>query len=314
MSLVTRCPKCQSDFVVSLEQLRAHEGLVRCGQCKHIFDGGAALVSSLPTLTSLASATKLVEPTRAAAAQHTEPTPDLQPIGQPAVLRHRERLVTTPIHTPQEPETIERIDFIPDYRSEPTISVQGEARLRSDGLVAGRTPPEFLAEDEANAGLKTVIWGFASFFALVFLLIQLAYIYRNDLATSIPWLRPALNTMCESLKCEVSLNRHLDRITIDGSSLEQPSELQAQGRPASMTLAFSMRNRLLQPQPWPHLLIELKDASNTPVVRKRLAPNDYLPAQFKDKPFLANQELNLRLPIEVTGLQITGFQITRYFP
>jgi predicted Zn finger-like uncharacterized protein len=129
MSLVTRCPKCQSDFVVSLEQLRAHEGLVRCGQCKHIFDGGAALVSNLPTLTSLAGATKGVESTRAAAALRTEPTPDLQRMGQPAVLRHRDRLVTTPAQTPQEPETIERIDFTQDYRPEPTISVQGEARL-----------------------------------------------------------------------------------------------------------------------------------------------------------------------------------------
>jgi hypothetical protein len=81
-----------------------------------------------------------------------------------------------------------------------------------------------------------------------------------------------------------------------------------------MTLAFSMRNRLTQPQPWPHLLVDLKDASNTPVVRKRLSPVDYLPTQFKDKPFQPNQELNLRLPIEVIGLQITGFQLTRYFP
>ena len=75
MSLVTRCPKCQSDFVVSLEQLRAHEGLVRCGQCKHIFDGETALLSNLPTLTSLVS-------TPSAVAQRTT---------QPAVLRHRER-------------------------------------------------------------------------------------------------------------------------------------------------------------------------------------------------------------------------------
>lgn len=300
MSLVTRCPKCQSDFVVSLEQLRAHDGLVRCGQCKHIFDGEVALVSNLPTLTSLA--------VKSSPQLATTPSP------QPSVLRHRERQAPAPTLAAHEPVLTDRRDVSIGLRPEPTISVQGEARLRGENSDVGRTPPEFLADDEENSGLKMLIWGFASFFAFVVLLIQLAYIYRNDLVTSIPSLRPALSVMCESLKCEVSLVRHLDRITIDGSSLDRSSEPQAEGRPAAMTLVFSMRNRLTQPQPWPHLLVELKDSSNTPVVRLRLAPADYLPTQFKDKPFLANQELNLRLPIEVTGLQITGFQLTRYFP
>jgi predicted Zn finger-like uncharacterized protein len=292
MSLVTRCPKCQSDFVVSLEQLRAHDGLVRCGQCKHIFNGEAALVSNLPTLTSLAAKSSL----------------------QPAVLRHRARQAAEPTPTVHEPVSNDRRDATPGERSEPTISVQGEARLRGDNSGVGRTPPEFLVDEEQTAGLKNLIWGFASFFVFILLLVQLAYIYRNDLVTNIPALRPALSVLCESLKCEVSLVRHLDRISIDGSSLDRPDEPQTEGRPTAMTLVFSMRNRLTQPQPWPDELVELKDASNTPVVRKRLAPADYLPAQFKDKPFLPNQELNLRLPIEVTGLQITGFQLTRYFP
>jgi predicted Zn finger-like uncharacterized protein len=314
MSLVTRCPKCQSDFVVSLEQLRAHDGLVRCGQCKHIFDGEAALVSNLPTLTSLAVKTHLPDPSRAASITQRLVTPAAPSLPQPAVLRHRERLASDPTPAVHEPVLNDRRDAVSGLRPEPTISVQGEARLRGENSDVGRTPPEFLADDEENSGLKTLIWGFASFFAFVLLLVQLAYIYRNDLVTSIPSLQPALSTLCDSLKCEVSLVRHLDRITIEGSSLERSSEPQAEGRPATMTLVFSMRNRLTQPQPWPHVLVELKDASSTPVVRIRLAPSDYLPAQFKDKPFLANQELNLRLPIEVTGLQITGFQLTRYFP
>ena len=298
MSLVTRCPKCQSDFVVSLEQLRAHEGLVRCGQCKHIFDGETALLSNLPTLTSLVS-------TPSAVAQRTT---------QPAVLRHRERQASDTVPFITDPVLIDPPEPTAPERPEPTISVQGEARLRGDVSAAGRTQPEFLSDHEDTSGLKTLIWSFASFFALIAVLIQLAYVYRNDLATSIPSLKPTLSTLCESLKCEVSLVRHLDRITIDGSSLERSSEPQVEGRAAVVMLAFSMRNRLTQPQPWPHLLVELKDASNTPVVRKRLSPMDYLPTQFKDKPFQPNQELNLRLPIEVTGLQITGFQLTRYFP
>src|SRR5690554_1497552 len=51
MSLITRCPKCQSGFEVTADQLRLHDGLVRCGQCSHVFDGFKCLQAELPTLT-----------------------------------------------------------------------------------------------------------------------------------------------------------------------------------------------------------------------------------------------------------------------
>jgi predicted Zn finger-like uncharacterized protein len=51
MSLVTQCPKCQSEYEVTADQLKLHDGLVRCGQCNHVFDGLACLKDSLPTLT-----------------------------------------------------------------------------------------------------------------------------------------------------------------------------------------------------------------------------------------------------------------------
>ena len=52
MSLVTRCPKCSSAFRVVADQLRLHDGLVRCGACSHVFDGFACLDNELPTLTN----------------------------------------------------------------------------------------------------------------------------------------------------------------------------------------------------------------------------------------------------------------------
>lgn len=38
MSLITTCPACQTSFRVVAEQLSAHRGDVRCGQCQHIFN------------------------------------------------------------------------------------------------------------------------------------------------------------------------------------------------------------------------------------------------------------------------------------
>lgn len=46
MSLVTRCPACDTAFRVQPEQLTAHSGRVRCGKCGSAFNGVAALVAS----------------------------------------------------------------------------------------------------------------------------------------------------------------------------------------------------------------------------------------------------------------------------
>jgi predicted Zn finger-like uncharacterized protein len=44
MNLVTRCPACGSAFRVQREQLAAHSGSVRCGKCRGVFNGIAALI------------------------------------------------------------------------------------------------------------------------------------------------------------------------------------------------------------------------------------------------------------------------------
>lgn len=44
MSMITRCPTCSTTFRVTPEQLLAHGGKVRCGQCRAVFDGLHALV------------------------------------------------------------------------------------------------------------------------------------------------------------------------------------------------------------------------------------------------------------------------------
>ena len=43
MGMVTRCPACSTLFRVTPQQLQAHRGQVRCGACRHVFDGFDAL-------------------------------------------------------------------------------------------------------------------------------------------------------------------------------------------------------------------------------------------------------------------------------
>ena len=48
MSLITRCPACETMFKVVPDQLRVSDGWVRCGQCDEIFDASASMVHETP--------------------------------------------------------------------------------------------------------------------------------------------------------------------------------------------------------------------------------------------------------------------------
>ena len=316
MSLVTRCPKCHSDFVVKLEQLQALDGLVRCGSCSHIFDGFATLQSQLPTLTQRPGVGQ---------AGASPVSPATQTV-EPSVLRHRaERaepralLVEPELPAPAVTSApSQRFSFTAkeaDHEAEQSeMMIVGESRLRGEGLSVGRTQPEFLVDEVDTPRLKMLLWSLGSALALALLVVQLAYVFRNDLATQIPALRPALDSLCAKLKCEISLRRYLERISVSVIAFERQSAADQESKTVDMLLKFSIRNRLNQPQPWPDLSLELTDASGTVVLRKRMRPTEYLPGTLVNKPFAASQEVSLVLPVAVTGLQINGYTLKPFFP
>jgi predicted Zn finger-like uncharacterized protein len=322
MSLVTRCPKCNSDFVVKLEQLQALDGLVRCGACTHIFDGFATLQSQLPTLTQRPSAGPIGGVSLDAPAFSGTSI-------EPTVLRHRAERAEPQVLSEVSPRTesgdlgettrpMQRFSFSAQSaeqeqeRSETMIV--GESRLRGEGESVGRTPPEFLVDEVDTPRLMMLLWGLGSFIALALLVVQLMYVFRNDLVSLVPASRPAIESLCAKLRCEVSLRRHLERISVSVIAFERQTSADQASKSAEMTLRFSLRNRFNQPQPWPYLALELTDASSTVVLRKRLSPNEYLPAALVDKPFAASQEVSLMLPVAVTGLQINGYSLKPFFP
>jgi hypothetical protein len=67
-------------------------------------------------------------------------------------------------------------------------------------------------------------------------------------------------------------------------------------------------------QPWPALMLDLTDFSDTVVLRKVLLPENYLTATQLRTAFPAAAEVKVSVPIEVHGLQVSGYQIDKFFP
>ncbi|CAM4114683.1 Zinc finger/thioredoxin putative domain-containing protein [Bordetella tumbae] len=205
----------------------------------------------------------------------------------------------------------------PDDQSGP--AVLGESRTRYHGTTdVGRAPPEFLDSDhQARRSFLRSLWGYACVLGLLLLVAQLIFVYRSSIADMAPQLRPLLVRLCEPLGCEVGYARHIDRISITSSSLQPPAGhagAPQQDAVTKLVLRASLRNRYEQPQPWPALRLDLSDLSDTVVIRKVLLPEDYLPKGQAQRPFEAGAELNIAVPIQVSGPHVNGFQLHKFFP
>lgn len=389
MSLVTQCPKCGSEYEVTADQLKLHDGLVRCGQCNNVFDGLVSLKDSLPTLTR-----KAVEPTSAVSAA---PDANLQgapvldvpaPSGDsqapatvmppppspvtPVTAQHRITVdppqapnrASTPVITADE-RAMDDGPFIPSVdrlprttpptsgrfepslgraqpasgvstgrepslgsllnddgeqggmgsRTEPAIKVMGESRLRGDDpSAAGRTMPEFLEDEEEPSFGYRVYWVLGSIVLALVLMVQSLVIFRNDIVSTMPGVRPMLATLCAPLGCEVSYVRQIERIFIVGAALQQDPEARTAADARAYNLRFTLQNRGAYPQPWPSVMVTLTDASGTPVIKKAFMPQAFMPAALLAGPFQAKQEVAVDIPLRVKGMSISGFELDRFFP
>jgi predicted Zn finger-like uncharacterized protein len=46
--MLTRCPRCQTTFRVTPEQIKARQGRVRCGECMDVFNALDTLIEGVP--------------------------------------------------------------------------------------------------------------------------------------------------------------------------------------------------------------------------------------------------------------------------
>jgi hypothetical protein len=209
-----------------------------------------------------------------------------------------------------------RRDVIEEEDEPVYVSVPGEARTRYDDLTdAGMAPPIFMDEEvQRRRTLVARLWAAGCVLGLLALALQCIYIYRTSIATAVPALRPAFESVCAQIGCQVGYARRLERISITASSLQPQSGAAASddGR-MRLVLTVTMRNRYDKPQPWPALMLQLTDLSDTVVVRKVLLPENYLPPGTQGF-FPAGGEQSLSVPLQVDGLRVNGYQLDKFFP
>lgn len=295
--MLTRCPSCTTTFRISPEQLKARQGRVRCGKCRNVFNALETLVEEAPPAPAAVAETPEVPPAPAVAeetatmtvtTEAAAPAADIAAAPEPTAGGNR--------HPPaRQPEPVPAA-AADDDAGEPETLVDYEPAFES-----------LLAEEPRRRAWP---WVLGTLLALSALAVQAAIHFRVDIAVQLPESKRALRTLCAYAGCDLPLPRKVELVAIESSDLHPDT-----ANPGQLQLVATLRNRAGFAQEFPHLELTLTDTADKALLRRALAPADYLP---KDKPpaagFAANGELALSLNLTVKDLVPVGYRLYVFYP
>ena len=153
------------------------------------------------------------------------------------------------------------------------------------------------------------------------MLVQVIHHWRIDIAQRWPDSRPWLEEACRSLDCTVPYPRDASLINLEASELQIDPE-----RGNMIVLHMTIKNRAAFPQAFPSVALTLTDARDNVVVRRILAPEEWLPnldrkaSQPEAEPistpdaFPASKEIAARLWIDAKDTGAVGYRLFVFYP
>lgn len=277
---ITLCPHCGTRFRIGSEQLEAHQGMVRCGRCRQVFDAQRDYVPDHPEVPVVET---VVE------------QPELQPVQQPVVTEAAaDEVVAAEVAATVSAEE-------PDHYM--NIDASGLAVVPEERITV--MPDRF-----APPRRFSWLWTTAALVLLAALLAQAAYMFRVDLAARLPGLKPALEVYCQLLECTVPLPQKINLIDIESSALEaDPID------ESHVTLNAMLRNKAGFVQAFPSLELTLNDVQDKPLARRIFHPVDYLPSGESELVGMRpNHELAVKLQLNIASLKPTGYRLALFYP
>lgn len=337
MRNITHCPNCQTQFFVSEDQLRQHGGLVRCGQCLHVFNAKEQFVPTSTPNNTTPNSVNPVEPGPAPAGVTTTAGNAL-PSGWPEIDLDLEEATPTS-HSPEAhvaPQATTQPSFSLTSSTAANVTPMSEpylpathtgalAELPHDTSSIAEHPPhdtgklhishhqanDFneLAKHAKRDGKKSSnrrwLWVLGTLLLALAAAAQGTYFLRNSIAIYYPKLKPQLVQACEHLKCSIELPKQIEWIVIDDSDMQE--DLKHSG---VMHLSSSLFNKAGFVQAYPNLELTLTNTDDSPVLRRVFKPNEYLPRNTDIAAgFSAGNEIKVKLAITTDDVSVAGYRL-----
>ncbi|MEP7328536.1 MAG: DUF3426 domain-containing protein [Betaproteobacteria bacterium] len=139
---------------------------------------------------------------------------------------------------------------------------------------------------------------------------QAVHHFRDSLAANSPALKPLLVRTCALVGCTIQPLRSVSALSIEASDL--------QADPAHrglLVLTATIRNRAPYTVGFPYLELSLTDAQDQAVVRRALAPADYVSGTANTAAGIpGNSEVPVKLFIDASATTQAGYRLYLFFP
>ncbi len=342
MSMITRCPACETMFRVVPDQLRISAGWVRCGQCDEIFDASAHLLDGTPAVLSTeeipTEVPSIVEaPVSTPSVTADQPGSVLSPVTdhltefsiphpsdfQDIDLNFEEmsaewEATVSPDEVALEgqglPEVVkfdEALSVEPDF-STPNMEPDVAEKARPAATEVSPETISFLANDSQVqvSGRSARRWPLVvlSLLLLLGLISQGIYQERNSLVAWEPRLAPWLERACEVMGCSVGPVQQIDAISVESSTFTKQ-------RADTYRLSFTLKNTATTAVAFPAIELTLTDALDRPFLRRVLRGEDMGSAETL---LAAGSEWPAMIDIAVQSTAVTervaGYRLVAFYP
>jgi predicted Zn finger-like uncharacterized protein len=291
MRSITNCPACQTQFVVTDEQLNQHGGKVRCGKCLNVFDATQQIVESdendLENADDSNSYDLVVD----------------QPQSEKPKLDETEPAIIISEEMASEEQVIEEKD---------TKSTNADTR-HTLTAIADAQPSNFddLADksklNPSKITKRSRLWILAllAFMLLLFAVAQSVYFLRNEIAIYYPRLKPYLVQACEKIACSIDLPKKIEFIVIDDSDIQEDADYLG-----LMRLSSTLINQAGFSQAYPNIELTLTDTEDKPKLRRFFKPSEYLAANTNIANGLGpGEEVKIKLAMTTHGETVAGYRV-----
>ena len=326
MSLITRCPVCQTLFKVVPDQLRISEGWVRCGQCDEVFDASQHLLQSLVPVGAAAAAQdapvfQVEEPALEDLVITSTPEAEmwtggampgggLPSVEAPVVLVSEEHPLSLPEPHVETPESQEPPELrLPDQATPSSFEASHDPEFESR---ADSRDISFLREARAPATNQSLLmratWSLLSAALLLGVAGQIVLHERDRIAALRPDLRPWLQAICDRMNCSLLPWRKIESIVIESSAFTR-----VQGD--SYRLSLTLKNLEAASVALPALELTLTDTLDQPVIRRVLILSEI---DGEPESIAAGSERPVSLTMSVNppggADRFAGYRILAFYP
>ena len=144
----------------------------------------------------------------------------------------------------------------------------------------------------------------------VALVLQAVFHFRDALAAHMPASRPVLQRLCSVAGCAIRPLRDVAALSIDASDLQADP-----AHKGLLVLTATLRNRAAYAIGYPYLELTLTDANDQVVVRRALAPGEYVGGTVNTTAGIpGNGEIPVKLFIDASSTVQAGYRLYLFFP